>query len=111
MSHPKASTPTAPISVERGAAPPAAPAITFTLSSHPFFLTFCRNSCTFLGDASIATHRFELPPASAAQAAQRLGLTGMRERAAIASGTVDVESEPGKGTTVIVQIPLSGYES
>jgi signal transduction histidine kinase len=54
---------------------------------------------------------FELPPASAAQAAQRLGLTGMRERAAIASGTVDVESEPGKGTTVIVQIPLSGYES
>jgi PAS domain S-box-containing protein len=36
---------------------------------------------------------------------QRLGLAGMRERAALVSGTTEVESVPGKGTTVIVQIP------
>ena len=37
---------------------------------------------------------------------QRLGLAGMHERAALMSGTMDIESAPGKGTTVIVQIPL-----
>lgn len=42
---------------------------------------------------------------------QRLGLTGMRERAALASGTIDVESAIGKGTTVIVRIPLQASTS
>jgi two-component system sensor histidine kinase DegS len=37
---------------------------------------------------------------------RRLGLTGMRERAAQVAGTVEVESEQNKGTTVIVRIPL-----
>ena len=37
---------------------------------------------------------------------QRLGVAGMRERAASVGGTVDIESAPGRGTTVIVQIPL-----
>jgi two-component system, chemotaxis family, CheB/CheR fusion protein len=37
---------------------------------------------------------------------QRLGLAGMRERAALVSGTTDIESAPGKGTAVIVQVPL-----
>jgi len=37
---------------------------------------------------------------------QRLGMAGMRERAALVSGTIDIESAPGRGTTVIVQIPL-----
>ena len=37
---------------------------------------------------------------------QRLGLAGMRERAALVSGTIDIESAPGRGTTVIVQVPL-----
>jgi signal transduction histidine kinase len=37
---------------------------------------------------------------------QRLGLASMGERAALVSGTTDIESAPGKGTTVIVQIPL-----
>lgn len=37
---------------------------------------------------------------------QRLGLAGMHERAALVSGTLDIESTPGTGTTVIVQIPL-----
>jgi len=35
-----------------------------------------------------------------------LGLLGMRERAALASGTVDVDSRPGKGTTVVARLPL-----
>ena len=35
-----------------------------------------------------------------------LGLLGMRERAAILGGQVNISSAPGKGTTVRVQIPL-----
>jgi two-component system CheB/CheR fusion protein len=35
-----------------------------------------------------------------------LGLVGMRERAALSGGTVEIESAPGKGTTVFVRVPL-----
>ena len=35
----------------------------------------------------------------------KLGLAGMQERAALLNGTVSVESEPGKGTRVIVDVP------
>lgn len=35
------------------------------------------------------------------------GLSGMRERAAQLGGTVEIESAPGEGTTVVVEIPLS----
>jgi signal transduction histidine kinase len=35
----------------------------------------------------------------------KLGLVGMRERAQLIGGTVAVESELGKGTTVIVEVP------
>lgn len=34
-----------------------------------------------------------------------LGLVGMRERAALVGGTVEVESHPGEGTRIIVRIP------
>lgn len=51
-------------------------------------------------------HGFEVPRKNAESHEQRLGLSGMRERAALLSGTTHVESKPGKGTTVIVQIPL-----
>lgn len=37
-----------------------------------------------------------------------LGLFGMRERAAYVGGTVEVESEPGAGTTVRVRVPVRG---
>jgi PAS domain S-box-containing protein len=34
-----------------------------------------------------------------------LGLVGMRERAALVGGTVEVESQPNSGTTLVVRIP------
>jgi signal transduction histidine kinase len=36
---------------------------------------------------------------------ERLGLVGMRERTALVGGTMDIESAPGKGTTVFVRFP------
>jgi two-component system CheB/CheR fusion protein len=38
----------------------------------------------------------------------RLGLAGMRERAQLLAGSLDVESEPGRGTTIYLRIPLPG---
>ncbi|AWM37092.1 Signal transduction histidine-protein kinase/phosphatase DegS [Gemmata obscuriglobus] len=35
----------------------------------------------------------------------RLGIRGMRERAALLGGTVEIESRPGHGTTVFVRVP------
>ena len=37
---------------------------------------------------------------------RRLGLLGMRERAALLGGTINVESAPGAGTTLFVRIPF-----
>lgn len=37
-----------------------------------------------------------------------LGLAGMRERAELLGGRLTIESEPGKGASVHVQIPLTG---
>jgi PAS domain S-box-containing protein len=42
----------------------------------------------------------------AAEAAGRLGMRGMRERAALVVGDLEVESAPGEGTTIFVRIPL-----
>ena len=36
----------------------------------------------------------------------KLGLAGMEERAHLLNGSVTIESEPGKGTTVMVEIPI-----
>jgi PAS domain S-box-containing protein len=36
---------------------------------------------------------------------QRLGVIGMRERSMLLGGTLDVESNPGRGTTVVARIP------
>jgi signal transduction histidine kinase len=37
----------------------------------------------------------------------RYGLTGMKERARLLGGLTQIESEPGKGTRVLVTLPLS----
>jgi PAS domain S-box-containing protein len=39
--------------------------------------------------------------------ARRLGILGMRERACLAGGTLDVESAPGRGTTIFVRVPVA----
>jgi two-component system sensor histidine kinase NreB len=40
-----------------------------------------------------------------------LGLFGMRERAQLLGGTVEIRSAPGEGTTVFVKIPLREEEA
>jgi signal transduction histidine kinase len=35
-----------------------------------------------------------------------IGLLGMRERAALVGGKIQIESSPQKGTTVFVRIPI-----
>ncbi len=37
----------------------------------------------------------------------RLGLAGMEERARLVGGSLSIETEPGKGTTVTVDVPVS----
>lgn len=41
----------------------------------------------------------------------RLGLAGIRERVALVGGDVEIESMPGAGTAVLVEIPVVGYAS
>jgi two-component system CheB/CheR fusion protein len=38
----------------------------------------------------------------------KLGLLGVRERAALLGGSVEIESKPGKGTTLFARIPIPG---
>jgi signal transduction histidine kinase len=42
---------------------------------------------------------------------QSLGLLGMRERAHLAGGQLEIESAPGQGTMVQVRLPLPGAAS
>jgi signal transduction histidine kinase len=65
----------------------------------------------FLADAvrlDISDDGVGFAPAAAEGGASRsgLGLPGMRERASIVGGSVDVSSEPGGGTRVSARIPL-----
>ncbi len=46
--------------------------------------------------------------ASPSDGRRPLGLLGIRERAALVGGTVEIESSQGKGTTLFVRIPLEG---
>ncbi len=40
--------------------------------------------------------------------AECLGIVGMRERAALVGGTLEIRSAPGEGTQVRVEMPLAG---
>lgn len=48
---------------------------------------------------------FEVERVMHGRGSKRLGLLGMRERMEMISGRFDVESAPGKGTTITAQIP------
>lgn len=49
---------------------------------------------------------FAKASATTDQGPRSFGLTGMRERAALVAGALDVRSEPGRGVTVALRIPL-----
>jgi PAS domain S-box-containing protein len=49
---------------------------------------------------------FSVERAMHASTGNRLGLLGMRERLEMVGGRFDVQSAPGKGTTIIAQLPL-----
>jgi len=54
---------------------------------------------------------FHPPPLSGRHATERsehIGLRGMRERAALVNGELRVDSRPGEGTCVHVEVPLDG---
>ena len=42
-----------------------------------------------------------------AEEGQGLGLSGMRERALLVGGTLDIDSRPGKGTSVVLEVPAA----
>jgi len=50
---------------------------------------------------------FDVQRAFSAKTNKRLGLLGMRERVEMVGGMLAIDSAPGKGTTVRVEIPLS----
>lgn len=49
-------------------------------------------------------------PTSVDRLDRGLGILGMRERAAIVGGDLEIESEPGRGTIVRVRIPIRGED-
>jgi len=48
---------------------------------------------------------------ASADGQRRLGLLGMAERAALVTGTLEVESAPGNGTTIYLTVPLDVGDS
>ncbi len=41
----------------------------------------------------------------------QMGLIGMRERAALVQGSLEIESQPRRGTTIFVRVPLESLEA
>jgi signal transduction histidine kinase len=50
-------------------------------------------------------------PGAAAHRSRRLGLTSMEERAAALGGALTIDSAPGEGTTITLEVPLGGENS
>ena len=45
-------------------------------------------------------------PVRGGEPTKRLGLLGIRERLSLVSGSLEIESEPGRGCTLFVKVPL-----
>jgi signal transduction histidine kinase len=54
---------------------------------------------------------FDLLSASSGYPRQGLGLVGMQERAKALGGTLHIDAEPGRGTKIVLTVPLLGSES
>ena len=48
---------------------------------------------------------FQLPGGT--RAGRGLGLVSMRERAQIVNGSIEVQSTPGQGTTIVLKLPVA----
>jgi signal transduction histidine kinase len=55
-------------------------------------------------ELSVADDGSGFDPGEAAQRSRRLGLISMRERAETLGGTLAIDSEPGRGTTITVEV-------
>ena len=49
---------------------------------------------------------FDVEAVTRLRPGEHLGLLGMDERVSILGGTLDIESSPGGGTTIIAKVPL-----
>jgi signal transduction histidine kinase len=67
--------------------------ISLKVRNHDFLLTVKDNGCGFKPQNLENSHC--------------LGLVGMRERAALVGGSLDLQSRPGKGTRVQFRLPLA----
>jgi signal transduction histidine kinase len=56
--------------------------------------------------AQVEDHGIGFDPAAALRAGHTGGLAGMRERAGLAGGRLYIESEPGRGARLTVELPL-----
>ena len=54
---------------------------------------------------------FEYPPPGGEELARRFGLSVMRERAEAVGGEFELTTSPGRGTRILVTLPLSSTES
>lgn len=71
-------------------------------------VTLDRRSDTVLLEVQDWGRGFDPAGVREAGAGERVGLPGMRERIAWLGGHCMIESEPGRGTRVIVEVPLEG---
>jgi len=69
-------------------------------------VNLCKRADTIHLEISDDGKAFDVKRALRFKGGKHLGLIDMRERAEMLGGTFQIESKPGKGTTIRTQIPL-----